>query len=97
MSENQTECFGRNLEAEKQYAAAWQAWREVYIDEERIPFERQMDRLQPLIAKGPRDPRWASFIDTLPGYRECWSFMKDQAMKKVHDTFREGDMDGWLG
>lgn len=61
----------RREEAEVAYRDAW-GRRKLSIGLERQRLETEMDRLQLLIADGPKDPRWQAFIDTMPGYREFW-------------------------
>jgi hypothetical protein len=72
-----------NREAEAQYRVAWDKYRNTWDDAERIPLEKEMNRLQPLIAVGPWDTRWVEFIETLDGYKEFWGFAKDQMIKKI--------------
>ena len=62
----------RNLRAEGAYAAAWQQWCATFDAGKKRELEQIMDSLQPQIATSPNDPRWAVFIDGLPGYRAFW-------------------------
>ena len=72
----------RNVEAEAAYREAWERWQSS-IGLERKRLGRVMDQLQPDIAEGTYDPRWQTFIDTLPGYRKFWGTAADRALKRL--------------
>lgn len=67
-------------------AGGWQAPIEV-----RRPYEREMDALQSQIAYGP-GPEWDAFIDTIPGYRQAWSWDRviDNHLSKIEIPNGEG-------
>lgn len=67
-------------EAQAAYRAAWLSWC-CSGSQTRGAMEYVMDSMQPHIAKNPKDPRWAAFIATLPGYTEAWSEMAKAAMR----------------
>ncbi len=72
-------------EAEQVYRSAWYQYC-LTTDEEKKKFlEETMDYAQPFIAKGPKDPHWKEFTDTLPGFYEFW-----EEWKKRMDMFCEG-------
>lgn len=58
----------RREDAEEAYRRAWDRWR-MSIALERSRLEREMARLQPLIADREEDPYWVEFVNTLPGFR----------------------------
>lgn len=47
------------------YRELWRLW-SICNDNQRPILEMAMDRVQPQIATGPSDPRWAAFVKTMP-------------------------------
>jgi hypothetical protein len=72
------------LEAKTLYRWAFAHWRRATSESERRPHERTMDELQSKIASRP-GREWSAFIDTIPGYREAWNGMIQQARDAMQE------------
>lgn len=59
-------------EARRAYRDAWSTYLLCGDEEERERLGRFMDSLQSRIARGPDDPAWQEFADSLPGFRDFW-------------------------
>jgi hypothetical protein len=77
----------RGGEARERFAAVWAAFQLASPSQGRVLMS-EMDSLQPLIADGPGDPRWAAFTASLPGYREFWA---QGAGAIIGELFRPGE------
>jgi hypothetical protein len=55
------------------YRSAWSSWLLVPRERDKLRYQALMDSVQSTIARGPRDPVWQAFIDTLPGFRDYWA------------------------
>jgi hypothetical protein len=73
-------------DAKEAYRANWLAWQKESREEVKIALEEAMDRLQPMICRGPC-PEWDEFTATLPGYREYWAMSAinaaDSMLKRI--------------
>jgi hypothetical protein len=73
-------------QAKEEYRNCWNAWRAMETEEGKIAMEHEMDRLQPMICRGPC-PEWDEFTATLPGYREYWAMWTinaaDRMLKRI--------------
>lgn len=71
-------------EAMREYALAWTRWRAALPGSDvRAYAEAMMDAMQPVIADGPNDPRWAAFTATLPGFTEYWESALDVRLARL--------------
>jgi hypothetical protein len=59
-------------EARRTYREAWSRYLLCGDEGERERLGQVMDSLQSSIARGPTDPAWAEFADSLPGFRDYW-------------------------
>ena len=76
-----------NVEAEEKYRAAWTQYCLSSNQRTKLAMESLMDEIQPQIARGPMDPRWKEFIDTLPGFQEFWNNWLRDVETWVEDHF----------
>lgn len=86
----EVELTEREVFARKRYSDLWHQRCFETNEGMRREIGMLMDECQPVIAVGPDDPKWQQFVDTLPGFREYWDRVYEQAMKRIHG----GNYDG---
>jgi len=77
--------FPNREQAKKEYREAWQSWLGCWGDDKQMRWRKQqletrMDELQLQICRGP-GPVWREFTESLPGFREHWKNLGEQAAK----------------